>query len=141
MNFENLYCKNNGKDKLLSERLIIQQRDSDNHHKPYTARDPSNMKLSIIKLKNRKTNKLSSVFNRTKTDGEHNFTGRKYIDQVEREKDIKKYFNELKSKKNCIIHFGDKKHISVDILPNCSKIDKLSPKNARPERISRPCSN
>lgn len=31
--------------------------------------------------------------------------------------------------------------MSIDILPNCSKIDKLSPKNARPERISRPCSN
>lgn len=40
------------------------------------------MKLSIIKLKNKKTTKLSNVFNRTKTDGDHNFTGRKYINQV-----------------------------------------------------------
>lgn len=81
-------------------------------------------RMIFLKARNKKSVKLSSTFNRTKTDTSHNFTGDKYLVQVENDFNNKNYFRSTAHRKSSFTH--KKSQSNEDILyPNCPTVYKI----------------
>lgn len=88
-------------------------------------------RMVFLKAKNKKSVKLSPTFNRTKTDTSHNFTGDKYLLQVETDFNNKNYFRSTTHRKSSFTQ--KKSQTNVDKLyPNCPTVYKIRLNFAQP---------